>query len=219
MGQSTMGSAGWMVIAVTAVLGSACATGGGISDELEQTEDPTTSSTSSTGGMGGMATSDGGMGGMEEMGGMGGMGGMAPMCDFGHMHTCEMSTDLGNVSGDDGGSTTQTGVGSTWLKVRIKETNSSIFEEDLSYRVTLTSPPNVDYDLAVHQGPQDGPLNCNANAKPGVAMGLDKVVSDGWDDDQGLGGEDDSVWLAVEIRHLSGTDCEAEWTLTVEGGI
>jgi len=221
MGQWTMGPAtAWMAIAAAAALTTACATGGGISEELEQTE---TTSSSSAGGMGGMATtSDGGMdgvGGMGGMGEMGGMGGMPPMCDLSHMHTCEMATDLGNVSGDDGGTATQTGTGSTWVKIQIRETNGSIFEEDLSYRVILTSPANVDYDLAVHQGSQDGPVDCNANAKPGVAMGLDKVVTDGWDDDQGLGGEDDDVWLAIEVRHLSGTDCDAEWTLTIEGGI
>lgn len=41
-----------------------------------------------------------------------------------------------------------------------------------------------------------------------------EMVSASWDDDQGLGGEDDSLWLAGEIVHATGNDCTAEWTLT-----
>jgi len=202
------------------VLATACATGGGISNENEQIE------VTGVGGMGGMEVPTGGMGGMEvPMGGMGGMGGMSeggtggmpPACDFGHMHTCEMATDLGGVSGDDGGTVTHTGSGSEWVKIQIRETNGSIFEDDLSYRVTLTSPTGVDYDLAVHEGPKDGPVDCTADAKPGIATGLDKVVENGWDDAQGIGGKDDDVWLSIEVRHVSGTDCDAEWTLTIVG--
>jgi hypothetical protein len=84
--------------------------------------------------------------------------------------------------------------------------------------VTLTSPAGMNYDLFVHQGPQDGSPDCNAPEIKGTPSGSSETVSDSWDDDQGLGGEDDSVWLSIEVRHVSGMDCNATWTLKIEGG-
>ncbi len=131
--------------------------------------------------------------------------------------TCELGTMLGPVSGDDGSAASQTGTGSTWFLVQVQETNASIFEEDLSYTVQLESS-DVDYDLYVYQGPQDGDPDCDVVPAQGVGMDGVESVSAGWDDDQGIGGEDDSLWLAIEIVHATGSDCAAEWTLTVTGG-
>jgi hypothetical protein len=168
-------------------------------------------------GAGGMAM--GGMGGFG--GGMGGAGGSGMMCDFSHPETCDTAENLGSVAGDESSAgITITGATSRWVRVHITEEVGSIFEEDLSYRVTLTSAPGMDYDLIIHQGPQDGSPDCNATAKLGVDQGNGvETVSDGWDDDQGIGGEDDSVWLNIEVRHVSGTECDmaAEWTLDIDG--
>lgn len=132
-------------------------------------------------------------------------------------NTCEGGTTLAAVSGDDGSQVSESGSGSTWFLVQVQETNASIFEEDLSYTVQLESS-DVDYDVYVYQGPQDGDPDCDAAPVQGVDMDGIETVSAGWDDDQGLGGEDDSLWLAIEIVHATGTDCDAEWTLTVTGG-
>ena len=164
------------------------------------TESGTTTSTT---------TGSGGMGG-------GGSGGGNP-CSFAAPNTCASAEQLPAVSGDEGGTSSATGAGSKWFKVHIKETSSSIFEADLSYAVTLISPSGMDYDLYVRQGPQNGSPNCNAAEKKGVLSGGVETVSDGWDDDQGFGGEDDSVWLSIEVRHVSGDDCNAKWSLTVKG--
>lgn len=139
------------------------------------------------------------------------------MCSFTSPNTCANAEQLPAVSGDEGGTASASGTGSKWFKVHVKETNSSIFESDLSYSVTLVSPPGMDYDLYVRQGPQDGNPNCNAAEKKGTPSGSAETVSDSWDDDQGLGGEDDSVWLSIEVRHVSGDDCNAKWSLTVKG--
>jgi len=132
--------------------------------------------------------------------------------------TCETAATLGSVSGDRGSEVDETGSGSTWRLVEVQETSGSIFEQDLSYTVALESPPGVDYDLFVYQGPQGGEPDCGATAIQGTANGTLETVSADWDDDQGIGGEDDGLWLAIEIVNVSGSDCAAQWTLTVTGG-
>jgi hypothetical protein len=122
-------------------------------------------------------------------------------------------------SGGNEGSDTvvRSGDEARWFKVHIQEADSGISEADLSYRVTLASPPGMNYDLRVYQGSQDGPANCNGTLK--VGAGTPETVSDSWDDDQGFGGEDDSVWLVIEVVYVSGDLCgvDNQWTLTVAG--
>ncbi len=132
--------------------------------------------------------------------------------------TCEMAIALDAVSGDDGSMVAETGSGATWFLVQVQETNGNIFEEDLSYTVALESPPGVDYDLYVYEGPQDGDPDCEAVPEQGIGEGGLEAVSADWDDDQGIGGQDDSLWLAIEIVHVTGDACDAQWTLTVTGG-
>lgn len=85
--------------------------------------------------------------------------------------------------------------------------------------MVLESPAEVDYDLFVYEGPQDGDPDCDVTPVQGTPSGAMKTVTASWDDDQGFGGEDDSLWLAIEIVHITGTDCAAEWALTVTGGV
>jgi hypothetical protein len=155
-------------------------------------------------------TSSGGTGG-----GGGGMGG--DPCDFSAPDTCATAEQLADVSGDEGDTVAVAGAGSKWFKVHVKETDSSVFETDLSYKVSLSSPAGMDYDLFVKQGPQDGSPNCGAAEVKGSPSGSAESVSQSWDDDQGIGGEDDSLWLNIEVRYVSGDDCDAKWTLTVVG--
>ena len=169
-----------------------------------------TTTTTGTGGEGGSGA--GGSGG----GGSGGAGG-SPVCDFQAPNNCASAEQLAAVSGDEGDTVTASGSGSKWLKVQVQETDSGIFETDISYKVSLTSPPGMDYDLYVKQGPQDGSPNCGATEVKGTLSGGSESVSASWDDDQGIGGEDDSVWLSIEVRHVSGDDCDAKWSLTVVG--
>lgn len=179
---------------------------------------PTSTGTNSgSGGFGGDPGSGGADVGGAGVGG-GGTGGAPPMCDFGSPNLCASSTQLNGVSGDEGGTATATGNTSKWFAVHVTEDDSAIFETDLSYTVTLQSPPGMVYDLFVHEGPQDGGQNCNAAAKAGTPSGgATQSVHASWDDDQGVGGEDDSMWLNIEVVWVSGDDCNASWTLTVTG--
>jgi hypothetical protein len=170
---------------------------------------------------GGMAV-DGGAGGFG-VGGSGGdpttsVGGGTP-CDFTAPEDCAGAEILPAVSGDEGGMVTRNGTTSKWWKVQISETDSGIFETDLSYRVTLASPASVNYDLRVYESGDDQPASCSV--APKVGSGNPETVQNGWDDSQGFGGEDNSRWLVIEIFHVSGTECnpEDQWTLSVQGAI
>jgi hypothetical protein len=144
--------------------------------------------------------------------------GTSMMCNYDAPDDCATAEILPAVAGDQGGpSITRKGDSSKWFKVHIQEQDSSISETDLSYTVSLVSPPGMDYNLKVHQGPQDGNPDCSV--PPLNGSGNPESVSGSWDDDQGFGGEDDSVWLNIEVEYVSGSACgpNAEWTLTVAG--
>jgi hypothetical protein len=146
-------------------------------------------------------------------------GGMMQVCSYGSPNQCASATQLSSISGDKNSSQSATGQTSQWFKIHVKEDVGSIFPEDLNYLVTLTSPANMDYDLYVHHGPKGGSADCNAAATKGTGNATTDEVYKKWKDEQGLGGKDDSVWLCIEVRYVSGTECgpAAEWTLTVKG--
>lgn len=210
------------IVCALAALAAACAHGSEDTGDQFQTLDVGSGALTGTGGFGGssVVTSSSGVGASSAGGasGVGGGSGGGGGCDFSHPNTCGTATQLGNVAGDQNEpAVVVTGTTSEWLLILIEEKDSSIFDADLSYTASLASPSGMNYDLFVHQGPQDGPPNCSAAAKLGMPSGGQEVVSDKWDDDQPLGGEDDSVFLSIEVRHISGTNCTAPWTLTIEG--
>ena len=190
---------------------------GGVLTGAGVTNGPTSSSSSSSS-KSSSSVSTGGEGG--DMTTTTASTGTGMMCDYDAPDTCPTAEILPAIAGDQGGPTvTRKGSTSKWYKVHIQEQDSGIFETDLSYRVTLSSPPGMDYNLKVYQGPQDGNPDCNVSPLSG--QGSPEVVSASWDDDQGIGGEDDSLWLNIEVVYVSGSACDqnAEWTLTVAGNI
>ncbi len=172
---------------------------------------------SSSGSMQGGGGEGGAAGGAPPVGG-GGTGGGAP-CDFTAPEVCEGAEPMPIVAGDTGNDVeTRTGNTSKWFKVKIEEQDASVFNgEDLSYTVTLASPPGVVYDLRVYPGPEGGSASCTVT--PVTGTGTPKSVSASWNDDQPIGGEDDSRWLVIEIAHVSGDLCSSQdvWTLEVRG--
>ena len=179
-----------------------------------------TTSSSASGNGGNESVGAGGQGGSGGQGEGGGEGGSMPGCNYDSPNMCSSAENLGSLAGDKKSAAKTTSAStSKWIRIRITEEVSSIFEEDLSYTVTLTNPPNMNFDLFVHEGPQDGKPDCNASAKKGSPAGNSQTVSAKWDDDQGLGGEDDSVWLSIEVRYISGMECNAAatWTLSIQG--
>ncbi len=215
-----------MVFGCAAILG--CATIFGCAVGVTETGDSADGGAGPGGvGAGGFGGSDssslsstGGQGGDMLVGGMGGAGG-ASTCVFDAPNTCAAAEQLPSVAGDESSpSVTRNGVTSKWYQIHVTEEVSSISSRDLSYTVTLTSASGADYDLIVHQSPQDSPPDCNATPKLGVDQGNGaQTVSDGWNDNQGIGGEDDPVWLSIEVRYVSGMDCTTagQYTLTIQG--
>jgi hypothetical protein len=205
------------------VWGMACARGSDLSDEYELLEGAGGSNASGAGGSmsnGSGSSSSGtmsnGAGGSSGVGGSGSGGG--PVCDFTSPNQCANATNIGILAGDKNQpAVVIIGTTSEWFVIKIEEQDSNIFEEDMSYTVWLESPASTAYDLFVYQGAQDGPPNCNATPKVGTLINGELVVSDGWDDDQGFGGEDDSVYLCIEVVWVSGEDCTSPYTLTVQG--
>ncbi len=239
VGYNTRMRVGVLVVAAAIAASAGCATGSQEDDLLIGAG--AADAGGLTGGIGGMAT--GGAAGAGGQGGQGGQGGTGqggtgqgaqggsgnaggggsgggPSCDYDHTNTCPGAEGLGSVPGDDGGSPVVThGQTSRWFVILIEETVGSIFEEDLSYTVELTSPSGMDWDLYVLEGPEDGDPDCNATPQQGQEVGNWESVYNSWDDDQPLGGEDDSKYLCIEVRYESGSLCgdEAEWTLTITG--
>jgi hypothetical protein len=173
----------------------------------------TTTSTGGEGGAGGMGEGGAGEGGAGE-GGSNGSGGNS--CDYTAPNGSSNPLDLGNVKGEGGGAAiVHTDTTSKWLAVLVEETSSNIIADDLGFRVTLQSPAGMDYDVYVHLGPQDGNVDCFVTPTKGT--GTPESVSNSWNDDQGVFGEDDSAWLCIEVRYVSGDMCTDPWTLTVVG--
>jgi len=138
-----------------------------------------------------------------------------PTCDFSAPAGCQNATPLPSVDGDQGNDTrTASGDTSKWFTVEVMEAVSSLISyPQLSYTVTLVSPPGTLYGLFVYPGTGSGPT-CFAQVKQG--SGNPATVSDTWSDTPVI---DDSKWITVEVRWLSGDACGPSdlWHLTVAG--
>lgn len=143
-------------------------------------------------------------------------------CNFTSPNDCATAESLGAIAGDeDNAPITVSGNTAKWYVIKIEERDSSIGGEDLSWRVNLVSPPGMNYDLVVHEGPQDGDVDCNGGQSTGTPDVSGETCYHSYDDDQGIGGEDDTLWLAIEVVYLSGEACTLSdvWTLTIEGHV
>jgi hypothetical protein len=181
-------------------------TSGSTASATSTTSGSTTAATTGSGGSGGDMTTTSTSSGQ--------------VCDFTTLDTCQTADPMSPLAADkDQTPVVKTGVGEAWFEIHMEEQDSSVFGEDLSYRVSLTSPPGMNYDLVVLEGPQNGSPDCNATPKTGT--GEPATVSASWGDDQGFGGEDDSLWLVIHVVYVSGDSCGPtdQWTLKVEGHI
>src|SRR5262245_28757240 len=139
-------------------------------------------------------------------GGNGGAGG----CDLNSPNTCETAEALMDIDGNQGMQTvTVEGTGSKWFQIKIVDATLG----RPSYTATLTSAMGTDYDLYVSHGDENGP-DCSFPQLP--ATGMPESITQFW---AGVIGQDDSRYLSLEIRHVSGGTCAetAKWTLTIQG--
>jgi hypothetical protein len=79
---------------------------------------------------------------------------------------------------------------------------------DLSYTATLVSPASTQYELFVYPD-----ADCTYG---NIATGSPPSYHDSWSDTPFI---DDSLWIIVEVRYLSGGACgpNEQWVLTVRG--
>lgn len=119
---------------------------------------------------------------------------------------CSTATSLGTVSGDVGMTSTTAFSGSGEAVLSFNSTEDSNFPNPLSFTVTLTNPPGVQYDLFVRKG------SCTATAQPGTGTNS-RTYQVCWCDTWGI--DDDSLQIA-EVRHKSGAAC-GTWSVTVTG--
>jgi len=131
---------------------------------------------------------------------------------------------MAEVAGDDGAQVqTQFGTTSQWITVRIVETKFDPVDQNknaMSYTVTLQSPPGMDFDVYVQEGPNDGGAVCNGAPQKGSGVAGAESVKATWNDNISFGDDkDDHRYLSIEVRYVSGTKCgsEAQWKLTVAG--
>ncbi len=137
---------------------------------------------------------------------------------------CVAGASIGSVSGDTGADFLQrTGTASTWLLVRVKEDDSSLFSRPpIRARFTLIHNVNTRFDLFLYKAGNNGggTRNCSSVTAAGSRGATANLTSASlsWEDTTGLGGEDNSANVMVEIRHVSGP-CGAgrEWQLQIEG--
>jgi hypothetical protein len=174
----------------------------------------TTSSdaTSGTGGAGG--TGAGGSPGTSSSSSSSSSGTGGSDCDYEALNTCPTSDTLSAVDGDQNNDTrTIKGTTSKWHKVLVNEAVSSIISyPQLSYTATLATPPGMDFDLFVYNGSFSTP---SCSGSPKHASGNPESVNDTWGDTVG---DEDTRWLTLEVRYISGEMCPSDpWTLTVKG--
>lgn len=135
-------------------------------------------------------------------------------CDYGSPNICSGSETMSAIAGDKGNDTRIVkGTTSKWFKVQVNEAVSSIISfPQLSYTATLAAPAGMDFDLFEYDGTTATP-SCAGNPKH--AMGNPESVSDVWGDTLN---SDDTRWITLEVRYVSGEICPADqWILTVQG--
>ncbi len=126
--------------------------------------------------------------------------------------SCASAIDIGNLDGDSitGTTLSRTSYGEIWYRFTLQEGWEA--DCDMSARIQLDVPNDVDYDLYVHQGG-----SCNSGIVSGTrrGVGLDETVNIGWSDSW-LSDDDREIY--VEVRFVSGNTLGCgEWNLTVSG--
>ncbi|HOE51271.1 MAG TPA: hypothetical protein PLH51_21945, partial [Polyangiaceae bacterium] len=182
-----------------------------------------TGGSSGTGGTGGASGTGGtgassGTGGTGGSSGTGGTGGSGSTCDY--PNSCTAARDIGLVRGDKGSDVvTASGSSSEWLRLRVKEADDSMAGRELKVRITLRSPAPTNFDLYVYLDKDKDVVECSLLAASSVlpAEELDSANLN-WGEAQIPNGKDDSRWVTIEVRHVSGPCSEQySWEVTAKG--
>ena len=124
---------------------------------------------------------------------------------------------LGEISGDLGSDQlTSMGVGSAWLRVRVREDSDSAIA--LSLTAKLTSPAAVDFDVILYLNKDSDEVECSTTVGTTNTNGTVSSVRTVWGDGIIANGSPDDRYVTIEVRHVSGTCAAAQmWQLEITG--
>lgn len=145
-------------------------------------------------------------------------GGLPPDPACASPHACADAEELpGPILGDVAyGSAHAEGATSRWFRVRLQE-SAYAFNGAMRVSAELTSPPGTNFDLTVFMNKGADVVECGVVAgRSSAPSGLDRVVVT-WGTDTPAGA-DDSRWVTLEVRHVSGACDGTPWSLVVKGG-
>lgn len=144
-----------------------------------------------------------------------------PATETPNNRTCQTAKDIGELAGDDGtGTVNATGACSDWLKVRVKESSSSILADEMKITVTLRSPTAADdFDLVVHMNHDKDQVECTAVTGKSEKTGAEAdVVKTSWGEQDYTGNrDDDSRTVIVEVKKKTPGCSATPWTLQIQG--
>lgn len=170
-------------------------------------------------GSGGGADGGGAGAGGGGNGGAGGPGAHDGTCEAA---ACEDATDLGQLVGDDEGSTARSarGQGPAWLRVRVTESHAGwVVAAPMFLDASLTSPPGARFELFGYLDREMDRLPCGGT--PVAASGSEgrpELLHLTWGEEWLPNDEDDSRTVVLEVRQVGGACPAGEpWSLVVEG--
>lgn len=143
-----------------------------------------------------------------------------PATEAPNNRTCQTARDMGEVAGDDGASAVQaTGACSDWLKVRVKESKSSVLGDEMKFTATLRSPTAADdFDLVVHMNADKDQVECTAVTGKSEKTGTEPdVVKASWGEGWTGNRDDDSRTVILEVKKKTPGCSATPWTLQVQG--
>ncbi len=134
-------------------------------------------------------------------------------------NTCAAATDLGAVSGDTGGAVlTAQGTGSQWFRVYVTEDDDGVAGVKLRASATLTSPAGTNFDLYLYNGSSSSHECSAVSAQSTNGSGMDQASVSFGEGGVLANGSNDSRYVTVEVRHVSGTcSSNAKWSLSFNG--
>jgi hypothetical protein len=145
----------------------------------------------------------------------------APTCET--TITCQAAQELAGIGGDETGASTSgsTGYQSTWLSIRVSETDHGPLADPMSMQVTLTSPASQTFSLAVYLPGDATSTDCNAPSGTVTVSGATQTWVDEWGETGTFANDvDDSRTVSLQITPQSPDGCAAAdtWSLSIVTG-
>lgn len=138
-------------------------------------------------------------------------------------NTCQSARAIGSINGDSKATPLEaTGAGGEWVSIVIKESESGPLAENLTARVTLTSPPSCEFDLFAFADFEKAEPSCTKEAGRSTRLGsAADTITLQWGEGWFVNFGDDSRTVHLEVRRTGSGTCAAgdKWKLKIEGDV